>query len=228
VVISIISLLVSISVPSLIQAKEIAKQTTCLTQVAGQMRGVHIYATDCRDAIPVGPNTTHPWFNPLKWREMASNQMHVAGPPFVHNAHGVLVETDVVPPEMMFCPDDTNETTEAEKQQAKAREKTDVHCSYLYRQMDEASGSPRLGGLGKNGNGDRVTAMILDMNSKLILPGAPVRINHRGEKVNIAFVDGSAEIFDQPNEEFTLKDAKSNPIPVLLDEIIRRADALRQ
>jgi prepilin-type processing-associated H-X9-DG protein len=158
---------------------------------------------------------------------MASNQIHVAGPPFFHNAHGAMIETGIVSPELMFCPDDTNETTIKEKEEAQAHEKTDVYCSYLYRQMDEASGAARLGELGENGNGHRATAMILDMNSKLTLPGAPIRINHRGEKVNIAFIDGSAETFDQPNEEFTLKNS-SSPIPTLLDQIVRNADALRQ
>ncbi|MBN1942634.1 MAG: type II secretion system protein [Phycisphaerae bacterium] len=230
VVIGIISLLVSILLPSLAKARDLAREATCLTRVNGQVKAVHIFAAENNDEIPIGPDKTHPWFAPLTWRQVASNQVYgVDSEGFFLNAHGMLVALKLLSPDMIFCPDDDSDYAESELQQARENQQTDIYCSYIYRQIDEtASGSNRLGDLGVNSIGDRVRALILDANSKMQIPGAVVRFNHRCEKANVAFVDGSAGTHNQPNEEFTLRVSDAVRIPQRLDEILQTADNLRQ
>jgi prepilin-type N-terminal cleavage/methylation domain-containing protein/prepilin-type processing-associated H-X9-DG protein len=230
VVVGIISLLVAILLPTLSQAKNLAREATCLTRVNGQVKAVHLFATEHNDEIPVGPDSPHPWFAPLPWREVASNQVYVSSfGPFFLNSDGMLLALKLVSPEMMFCPDDDSPTARTELEQAQAGQETDIYCSYIYRQIDEVSTKTnQLSNLGVNSVGDRVSALIFDANSKMQMPGAVVRYNHRCEKANIAFVDGSANTHNQPNEEFTLRAGDAIRIPLRLDEILQAADKLRQ
>lgn len=229
VTVSILSLLVSLLLPSLARARDLAREATCLTRVSGQIKAVHLFAAEHSGEIPVGPAGVHPWFAPHAWRQIASNQVYVsAGGTFFLNAHGALPALKLLSPEMLFCPDDNSADAPEQLRQMQEGEQTNLYCSYLYRQMDEVSAAaPRLDDLGVNGRGDPVRALLLDADSRMTLPGAPVRFNHRCEKANIAFVDASAETFAQPNEEFTLRASDATRILLRLDEILQAADRRR-
>jgi len=222
VVISIISLLVSILLPSLAKAKELAREATCLTRISGQVKAVHMYATENNSAIPIGP---------AAMSQMACNWIFMAPPSwttFTTNAHGLLITKEYVLAEMMFCPDDDSGTAIGELEEAKRGEETNVFCSYIYRQLDEMDPVVNcLDTLGKNSIGDNVSALIFDANSRL--PNNPIRFNHRGERINIAFVDGSANTFEQKGDEFFLRETDNpyNPMP-RLDEIVQAADKRRK
>ncbi len=243
VVIAIISLLVSILIPSLAKAKDLARETTCLTRISGQIKAVHMYASENDGALVVGPNDPsdsndiHPWFSPNLYSQIASNQILITGEPSVRYAsHGVLMGKEYLSADMMFCPDDDSADAQKELEEAKTLNVTNgTYCSYIYRQIDEVdSGKANLDNLGKNSVGGRVSALLFDANSRL--PGSPVRFNHRGERINIAFVDASANTFEQKDDEFFLRDTDfsfSKPgypsgVPGRLDEILQSADKRRQ
>ncbi|KKK50455.1 hypothetical protein LCGC14_3124840, partial [marine sediment metagenome] len=76
VVIAIIALLISILLPSLAAAKEMARQTVCLTRVGGQLRALHIYAAESDDYLPSGPSDPHPWFG-VPRNEIGTNQLWI-------------------------------------------------------------------------------------------------------------------------------------------------------
>ncbi|MBN1554891.1 MAG: type II secretion system protein [Phycisphaerae bacterium] len=229
VVISIISLLVSILLPSLARAKDLAREATCLTRVSGQVKAVHLYAAENNSNIPTGPTSNIPFFPfPVRYCDLASNQILLTGTPSVaYTSHGVLMGKDCLSAEMMFCPDDDSEHAEGELEEAKTLVVNfGTFCSYIYRQLDEVgSGTANLDNLGKNTNGDRVSALIFDANSRL--NGQPIRFNHRGEKINIAFVDGSANTYEeQEKDEFFLRE-NDNPV-TRMDELLQAADKRRQ
>ncbi|MFB3894058.1 MAG: prepilin-type N-terminal cleavage/methylation domain-containing protein [Phycisphaerae bacterium] len=77
VVIAIIALLVSILVPSLTMAREIARRTVCATNVRGQGTGIQMYAADNYDVMPfigtwMSPDPkTHPWSPGYRYWEWA-------------------------------------------------------------------------------------------------------------------------------------------------------------
>ena len=102
----------------------------------------------------------------------------------------------------------------------------------MYRALDgRPGGAPPfalLSDLGFNAVGDPVSALVMDVNSWM--PIQSVRFNHRGLKVSIGFVDGSADIIDQPNKEYSLRAGDEgnygDGIPPRLDEILQAADLL--
>lgn len=59
VVVAIIALLISILLPSLARARELAKRTTCAANMSGMGKGYYTYATENNDSWPVAaPNST--------------------------------------------------------------------------------------------------------------------------------------------------------------------------
>jgi prepilin-type N-terminal cleavage/methylation domain-containing protein len=59
VVVAIIALLISILLPSLARARELAKRTTCAANMSGMGKGYYTYATENNDSWPIAaPNST--------------------------------------------------------------------------------------------------------------------------------------------------------------------------
>lgn len=56
VVVAIIALLISILLPSLARARELAKRTTCAANNSGIGKGLFTYASENSDAMPLAPN----------------------------------------------------------------------------------------------------------------------------------------------------------------------------
>ncbi len=233
VVIAIIALLVSILMPSLARAKALAKQTTCLTRLHAQLSAIHMYATEQEGLIPAGPDfpmqlpggQIGPPFNTI-----ASNMIWLGAVPTT-NAHGVLMERDFISPHAMFCPDDDSSDPQEELEKIQLRSPEVGYSSYMYRQYDgQADGrmQKKIDHLGDNAAGRKVSALIMDMNSFLEIPGVPVRTNHRGKKVSVGFAAGHALAFDTPDDELALRAEDIKNIWGRLDEILEYADALSQ
>jgi len=235
VVVAVMVLLVSILLPSLAAAREEAKQVTCLTRVKGQLLAVHLYAGNFDGQIPVGPYdpmtlpgpVTGPPFNLI-----ASNQLWI-GNLQKYNGHGVLLSGYLETAEAFFCPGDDSKdpTEELDKMYHLANE--DAYCSYLYRQLD---GGPaayvphtgKLGGLGPNARGKPISALLMDMNSTMQVPGMPrhTRTNHQGAKTSIGFTDGHAKTFTNDNQQLTLRHGDEPQLFERIDEIFELADTL--
>jgi len=227
VVVAIIALLVTILMPALSQAKQLARRTVCMTNVKAQMTAVHLFAAENDEQIPVGPDTP----GPVSMNAVASNQIWF-GAMQTYNAHGALLEEHLGNRRAFFCPDD--DTTDPTEELEKINTFEDAYCSYLYRQLDAQAADPptaRLGQLGENPDGGRITALVLDMNSELTNtpPDMPaVRTNHEGLTVSVGFVDGHTEQFDDPDRELTLFGDMTQQFELMtgLDAIFQHADTL--
>jgi len=225
VVIAIIALLVSILLPSLSKAKELAKLTTCLTNVKGQITAVQMYTNDASGWIPVGQDESPFYGFGPPTNTVASNNIWM-GTKGLFNAHGILLEGYIGRAEMMFCPDDDSSGPLTEVRKITDRLAQDAYCSYYYRQLDaQSSLQPTgvLGSLGDNANGFPVSALLMDANSTLI--GQPERTNHRAEKVTIGFAAGYVSNFDNKDGNLTLS---GDFMQVLgkIDDIFEYADEL--
>ena len=87
--------------------------------------------------------------------------------------------------------------------------------------QDEAA---RIETLGKNSLGEPARVLWLDLNSDM--PYSPVRTNHRGKKVNMAFLDGHARATGNEQQQFSLRPQDvMNPF-ARLDEIHQQADRM--
>ena len=227
VVIAIISLLVSILLPSLARAKELARQTTCLTRLNGQLKAIHMYAAEEKGNIPIGPDSPMPYVGG-SYNAMATNQIWIND--LRYNAHGVLLEKHLSAPEAFFCPSDDSTGPQTEIPKIFERRNEDAYCSYYYRQLGSQKLSPPSGlidRLGFNAKDGRVKALLMDANS--LMSWAPKRTNHAGKRVSVGCVDGHAEAFDTPNGEMTLgEDVGGTEFMARLDEIFETADSLNQ
>ena len=232
VVIAIIGLLVSILVPAIAQAKELAKQVTCLTRIHGQLRAVHIYKTEEDGCIPAGPDVGMagvPMPQPPLYSEVGSNQLWI-GSLRAYNGAGALLEGYLAEAEMLYCPDDDSNDPVEELAKIEARGGDDAFGSYLYRQLDAQdpahAPSANLDRLGENPAGDPVRALMLDMNSRMVVPGTPQRTNHGAEKVNVGFLMGNASTFDNTGDPMTLRAGDGMTVFNRLDEIFTYAGGL--
>ena len=231
VVIAIIALLITIITPSLWHAKALAKEVTCQTRLYAQLRAIHAYATEEDGTIPVGPGDpmllpggyVGPAFNTV-----ATNQVWI-GSARTYGAHGVLLEKHLSAPECMFCPDDDTSDPIEELARIRSQSDQDAYSSYLYRQLDglaDGLSGGRLHDPGVNNAGKPVSALMLDMNSLLQLPGVPTRTNHGGTRVGVGFIGGNAEMFDNSDQQMTLRAGDEMTVFDRLDEILEYADSV--
>ena len=230
VVVAIIALLVSILLPSLGRAKDLTRETICLTRLGGQMRAIFMYAADNDDSVPTGPEDPlsstfpYPGMPDDPCREYATNRLWI-GMLRTYDGSGALIEREMTSAEGFFCPGDNSSDPDEEIPKLRSRGDEDAYGSYLYRQMDQAE-SVNLDSLGRNDDGMDVRAMLMDLNSEM--PGQPVRHNHSGLRVNIGFVDGHAEGFDNSEKTFTLRaEDVMNPFG-RIDDVLKYADSLAQ
>ncbi|HUU59010.1 MAG TPA: type II secretion system protein [Phycisphaerae bacterium] len=232
IVIGIISLLVAMLLPSLSRAHELARQVTCLTRVGSQLRAIHMYAADYDGLMPCGPDVPMPLpggYSGPAISTIASNQIWL-GAAGAYNAHGALLAKHLTAPQAMFCPDDDSSDPIEELGKIQRGAAEDAFCSYLYRQLDGrapgAAPGRSLDALGVNARGGQVTALLMDINSLLQIPGVPVRTNHRGEKVSVGFASGHALTVPNLEKKLTLRAGDEMRLFDRLDEILEYADSL--
>ena len=225
VVIAIIALLVSILMPSLAKARDLARQSACMAGVSAQIKAVEVYAMDNGGAIPSGPDEPMPYVG-QSYSAIGSNQIWI-GSWHEYNAHGALLNGDVVEEEALFCPADDSANPKLELQNVQQQGDDDSYCSYLYRQLDgqgQAKPSRLIDRLGVNAAGTTVRAMVLDANSRM--NGFWKRTNHGGLRVSVGFIGGCVEVVDTPDEELSLRPGDEADFTARLDEIFQRADLL--
>jgi prepilin-type N-terminal cleavage/methylation domain-containing protein/prepilin-type processing-associated H-X9-DG protein len=235
VVIAIISLLVAILVPSMSRAKKLAQIGICTSGVGSQLRAVALYASEENGLIPVGPDTLMPLpagATETPTNEIASNQLWIGGDPGTFNAHGALFLKHLTQPEAFFCPGDDSTDPVEELAKLKERGDADAYCSYLYRQLDardeNAKISQAIEDLGFNAAGDRVRALIMDMNSRMQVPGMErhTRTNHGGTDVSVGFVDGHTKVVNNTDDSLTMRSGDEPDLFGRIDEIYQYADTL--
>lgn len=199
VVISIISLLISIVLPSMSRARALSKLTVCLSNMREIGLAVEAYSMHWDGAIPRGPSSPMPW-TPEGWDQWATNQIHIASIP-ARLGLGPTLAQDLRQPKVLYCPADDTEDPSEELAKLERDAPDDVYCSYLYRQLDQTT-RDRFDSLGFNQLGFPAIALALDINS--VTPAGDVRTNHKAESVNILYLDGHAQTVKNTNQVFSL------------------------
>jgi len=237
VVIVILSLLISILLPSLRKARQQARRVVCASNLHDVGIAIHTYAIDFNDTIPFGPEG-----RPIT----GSNFYTVTG-----NVTSLLSLEDGAPvglglllnayltdqPKVLFCPG-ADQHSDAEAQLARVGKKQ-AQSDYYYRHASVAqlTGTPeishiRLSDLGKNRDGRNITALVMDTqflaDPSLSTFGVITRTSHDRKAVNILLSDGQVLRQDNSDDTFTI-DIGSYPYDAL-DKILKAfelADELR-
>jgi len=224
VVVAIVALLLAVLAPALSRARAQSKLSVCLSNLHEIGVGIQAYAIQYNDAIPRGPAEPIRYFPSQDWDEWATNQVWI-GEPKAAQGLGPLVARDLTQPRVLYCPaDDTNDPVE-ELEKLDRRGDEDAYCSYLYRQRDQTT-RDRLDNLGENELGLPARALALDANS--LGEGDLARTNHQARSVNILYLDGHGETFENRQHVFSLREHDYFDFPLSverrLNEIVVAAD----
>lgn len=220
VVIVIIGALIGVLLPALASARESAVGTLCSANQAQLVIAVHNYAIENDGEIPFGPmepgsgalNGVDDFYiiNGMTTSQISDKFGNPVGA-------GVMLESYLADTaEILFCP--------GSDQPIVANDELErfgvgsVISGYTYRHAsntrDEqwaafASGIPlrqipKLDALGKNTNGQDITALFIDNNFLAnAVSGAFYRSNHNLRFANISFTDGRVEQRDNTNGDYS-------------------------
>lgn len=232
VVIGIISLLISILLPTLSGARKRADEIKCLSNIRSLLQSVLIYSNDNRGNLPCGSVNLllypgQPPFLPIN--STATFQFWL-GLNQETSGLGVLIENGLPVDQTLFCPTDLEADPNVELEKLRSRSSDIAWCSYLFRQLDgQSTVKPKtqLSDLGKNNQGQRITALIMDMQSTMEWDGLPTKRPHDGVKCCIGFVDGSAGVYPNTDNNLTLMGSTSL-VEERLNSMLEYADSLMQ
>ena len=187
VVIGIITILIGLLVPALMQSRNSTRIVLCEQNLRQLGIAIHVYANDFNSHIPMGPGQVIPnfYFSPY----MATNQLQAvapSGPTFV--GQGKVLDGYINDPTALFCPGD-NDANDVDSELAKARQNLDMFGSYYFRHGAEQDDS-RIDSLGRNSEGERAKVLAMDRN---YLPLANRRTNHDAKIVNLLSQDTSVQ-----------------------------------
>lgn len=229
-VIAIIALLVSILMPSLVKAKMLARQVTCLSQISTQGRSIHLYAAQENGTLVCGSSNQllYQGFGPQgPVNRIANFQLWLSLNQELVGL-GVLQESRLIDGRALYCPEDP--TAEMDIQQRRLAERSKsyyAYCSYLFRQLDAQESDPpctQLGSLGNNTAGLPVRALVMDMHNVLKWPGLPIKSPHGGLKSSCLAVDGSAKSISNKDQCLTLRQSDDEHVYERLDVMFQNAD----
>jgi type II secretory pathway pseudopilin PulG len=230
VVIGIIALLIGLLLPALSAARKQANDVKCLANIRSILQAIHVYAADSRGSLVCGSSNRliYPGLGPYEpINSMATFQFWL-GLNHEPSGLGVLVEQGALPPEVLFCPTDTDTDVAAECSKLRNHTTDIAWCSYLFRQLDGQEGDPartRLANLGNNAQHKPIRALVIDMQCTMEWEGLPIRRNHDGLRCNIGFTDGSAISVPNTDENLTLL-GPTGGVPQRLDHMLEYADSL--
>lgn len=212
-VVAIIGLLISLLVPVLASARQVAFGSSCLSNQHQLLIATQTYANDHDDKIPYGPvepNGGQPngaddfyIFNGMATSQISTKTGEPAG------AGLLLADYLSDQAEVLFCPGNEQDVN-VSKEIANVGTGSAV-SAYIYRHASTTfsdvlqhriRGAPlndnlKISALGKNSQGQDVNALFIDYNF-LLAPGSDFynvyhRSNHGSSFVNVAYADGHAE-----------------------------------
>ncbi len=218
VVIAILSILLSILLPALGKARDIARRSICLSNERQIGIAIHAYTVENNDRIPFGPKAppmlTATDFYPSTGAPTSLISLHNGKPVGL----GLLLSDYLSEqPEILFCPgsdhpvDDVAELAKVGSQQAQ--------CSYYYRhgsvdrQFDTSSVIAtaehiELNNLGVNRDGYPIGALVIDtqflVSEGFASFGIVPRTHHKQQWVNVLYADGHAQTLANADNRFTV------------------------
>lgn len=223
VVVSILALLISLLLPSLSKARSLAKFAVCASNLRQAAVAVHAYGGDNRNRFPAGPGSPFLFDPTTTWTQNAMI-IYYSGALRTYTAHGLLVKQHLLDPVHLYCPADDFSDPKADIPAAGTA--MDGLSSYLYRHLQQTTRND-VDDLGRNETGMPARAMLLDANQDSPIPGWR-RGNHNGREVNIAFLDGHVERFDNKQQRLSIRQQDFAQFPQSLqrrvDQILVTAD----
>ena len=217
--IGIIAVLLGILLPTLSRARTTSRRLMCLSNLHQLGIAIHNYANENNGCIPYGPKAppfTATNFYPSTGVVTSLISLENGSPV----ALGLMLSNQLANTKMvLFCPD-ADQDSRAQAELAKVGT-AQAQCDYYYRHgsgsniyADSGTDHLKLANLGRNTQGQRITALALDVNY-LVDPGVAIfgvyqRTSHHQETVNVLFADGHAAALSNARGEYTV-DARDNP-----------------
>ncbi len=238
VVITIMSLLATLLVPTFSRARATARRTLCLSNIKGVMTAVHAYASENNGAIPYGPTAPPPSpSNLYPVTGLVTSQLSLSdGRPV---GLGLLLSRHLGnQPKILFCPG-ADQKRDARVELAKVGTRQAI-SGYFYRHGSNTLATIRqphdtwddhivLGSLGRNSGDITIRSLVVDQNFLTAVPlesfGIVNRTNHKRRWVNTGFADGHADSRPNPAGKFTV-DVGSFPFvgPNRILEVFEKLD----
>ena len=150
------------------------------------------------------------------------------GEPGRRTGLGRLIELRLLNGKQVFCPTDGDANPAGELEKLWGRSRDNAWGSYLFRQLDGQAGKvnrTRLGSLGMNKKGAKITALAMDVQCTLRYQAVPIKRPHDGVGSTIGYMDGSAKYVPNVGENLTLK-GDVNSVDRRLDGILEYADSV--
>jgi prepilin-type N-terminal cleavage/methylation domain-containing protein/prepilin-type processing-associated H-X9-DG protein len=226
IVIGIIAVLIGLLLPALARARAQSKRTHCLSNLHQVGIALHGYASDYEGRIPYGPKDppAYPgnfyqrtgWVTSLlSYNDQLTGRTEMVG-------LGLMLHTYLGKnPKVLFCPaTDQQDLSDFWLEQVGIGQ---AQCDYYYRHGSFAERTPapeigpihiNLANLGRNSRGDKIRALVMDVDFETIPELAPMfgigtRTCHDRRTVSVLYADGHAAPVDNTRRDFTV-DAKSD------------------
>jgi prepilin-type N-terminal cleavage/methylation domain-containing protein len=213
VVTSIISLLISVSIPAMSQARRQMQKVACASNLRTIGIAVHSYAEDFDGMIPFGPEAPPPTAtNFYPSTGMVTSLLSLENGEMV--GLGLLLNNYLTGKgEIFFCP--AVDQKDISETQLKMLRKKQAQGDYYYRHASVTTfSSPvdilgmRLSSLGKNRNGYVISALAMDVqflaHPALAGWGIISKTSHHQKTVNILKSDGRVIMFDNKDKYLTV------------------------
>ena len=212
VVITVIALLLGIMLPALRKVRHQGQLVVCSANLYNVGLAIHMYAMDCDDTIPFGPDgrpITGTNYYTSKGNVTSLISLEDDGEPV---GLGLLLDSYLTAqPKVLFCPG-ADQHSDADEQLALVGQ-DQAQCDYYYRHASVTliSGVSdtfhvKLSDLGRNRNGRLIAALVTDVqflvNSSM--PSIVTRTNHDRKVVNILMADNQVIRQDNSDDAFTV------------------------
>jgi prepilin-type N-terminal cleavage/methylation domain-containing protein len=218
VVVAIIAVLIGLLTPALTNARNVAKQVTCASNLHHIGLAMFAYAHDYQQSIPIGPKAPPAFASSFYPRTGNVTSLVSLGFPNFGAPVGVGLLMDRYlrsRPEVVFCTD-SDQPFDVETELARVG-KNQAQSGYYYRHGSVIDVTPearparlvfKLGNLGKNREGGRIRALMFDTqflcHPSLSMFGIVPRTNHDMMVSNTLFDDGHVSTLNNDKGQFTV------------------------
>ena len=197
VVIAIITILIAIMIPTIEKSVERSRLTVCGENLHVIGAGIHMYAAEFNDALPLGPATPST-LDPSRNFNTVGDSLMWSGTTSRNNGLGLLTQGWCNNPKAFLCPFNDDPQFAADFKANLNKPGADAYSSYMYRQLDQTEKS-RLTNLGNNGLNKPAKALLMDWQSE-----GPAPYRHTShdddEYLNVLYIDGHVQSYPNTHD----------------------------